>query len=387
MIQDVVGTAFSDIDGDSLMGIAIISSDAPASEGIWQVKGSSNEWRDVTGVDVTAAKLVPITSSIRFLPAPGFAGTPTPIEFVAIDSSYSGRRHGNIDVSSSGGITPFSADAFEIGINVRQFGVEVTPTSPLVTEERGRSATFEVVLEGAPSGDVVIPVGSSDNSEGQTSTNQLTFTPSNWSTPQTVTVVGVDEFVDDGNQSYSVEFGSVMSIDPQYDGLATDSMNYVNLDDDEAAVVLSDSNLQTNENGDADQFDVKLGSQPTSDVTLELKVSDETEAGLSANVVHFTPDNWNVPQTVTVTGQNDQIPDDDTNYVITATPISGDPNFDSLSPVEINAENAAAIGPVSTIAREPVEAPIDDTEDGLEQILEYTPLSCVAPSPPIRLNP
>lgn len=363
LIQDIVDAVFFDIDGDSLLGIAIVTNDATAAEGIWQVKGSSNEWRDIGAVDVNLAKVVPAGSSIRFLPAPGFVGIPTPIEFVVIDSSYSGPANGTIDVANSGSTTPFSADSFEIGIEVKQFGIEVTPTSPMITNEAGQDATFEVVLLSEPTGNVVIPIESADNSEGRPSTNQLTFTPANWSVPQTVTITGVDEFVDDGDQNYEVEFGPVQSSDLQYSNYSIDELQYVNLDDDVAAVVVSETSLQTNENGETDQFDVQLGSQPISNVTVDLHVSDESEALLSSSVVEFTPSNWNVPQTITVTGQNDQVADGDTPFVITATPSSGDSNFASLSPVDIDAENVAAIGPTDGPTENVVAPPVDETND------------------------
>jgi len=65
--------------------------------------------------------------------------------------------------------------------------ITVTPTSGLVTSESGGFATFMVVLRSQPTANVVIPVTSSDLTEGTVSTSSLTFTAANWNVAQTVT--------------------------------------------------------------------------------------------------------------------------------------------------------------------------------------------------------
>ena len=74
-------------------------------------------------------------------------------------------------------------------------------------------------------------------------------------------------------------------------------------------VVTTSGDLQTTETGFTASFTVVLTSQPTSDVTIPVSSSDSTEGTVSTAQLIFTPDNWNVPQTVTVTGQSDAIVD------------------------------------------------------------------------------
>src|SRR2546429_3100565 len=83
-------------------------------------------------------------------------------------------------------------------------GITVNPTSGLTTTEAGGTATFTVVLNTKPTANVTVPVSSSNTAEGTVSDASLTFTTANWNTPQTVTVTGVDDFVDDGNIAYSI---------------------------------------------------------------------------------------------------------------------------------------------------------------------------------------
>ena len=63
--------------------------------------------------------------------------------------------------------------------------------------------------------------------------------------------------------------------------------------------------LDTSSTGESVDISVELGTQPTADVTVALSVSNSDEASLSTPSLTFTSDNWNVPQTVTVTGLHD----------------------------------------------------------------------------------
>jgi hypothetical protein len=60
----------------------------------------------------------------------------------------------------------------------------------LSTTEAGGTDTFTVVLDAQPSNDVVFTITSNDTSEGIPDVGMLTFTPSNWDTPQIITVTG-----------------------------------------------------------------------------------------------------------------------------------------------------------------------------------------------------
>jgi hypothetical protein len=80
-------------------------------------------------------------------------------------------------------------------------GITVTPVAGLVTTEAGGAASFTAVLKSQPVSDVVIPVASSDPTEGSVAASMLTFTVANWNAPQTITVTGVDDAVHDGDRA------------------------------------------------------------------------------------------------------------------------------------------------------------------------------------------
>lgn len=109
-------------------------------------------------------------------------------------------------------------------------GITVTPTSGLTTTESGGSDSFSVVLDTAPTADVVIAIASSDTTEGVVDKSSLTFTAENWSVPQVVTVTGVDDDVRDGNIEYVIYVGPAVSLDERYDGLDPDNVRVTNMD-------------------------------------------------------------------------------------------------------------------------------------------------------------
>lgn len=95
--------------------------------------------------------------------------------------------------------------------------------------------------------------------------------------------------------------------------------------------VVTESNGTTvvNDSGTTDTFDVVLNAQPTSDVTLNVFSRDEGEVTVDQPKLTFTPQNWNVPQTITVTGVRDQQRDGDqqTDVVVRVNVAQSAPEF------------------------------------------------------------
>ena len=76
-------------------------------------------------------------------------------------------------------------------------------------------------------------------------------------------------------------------------------------DNDVGGFVLSESSLTVSEAGSTDTFTIVLTAQPDASVTLAAISGDAGEATVSPAVLTFAPDEWDVPQTVTVTGVDD----------------------------------------------------------------------------------
>ncbi len=86
---------------------------------------------------------------------------------------------------------------------------------------------------------------------------------------------------------------------------------------DNGAVLTSADKLRTSEDGASVQFNVALNAPPTSNVTITIHSSSSEGAVLpNSTTLIFTPLNWNVPQTVTVTGVMDYVTDGDAPYTV-----------------------------------------------------------------------
>src|SRR5262249_55797251 len=154
-------------------------------------------------------------------------------------------------------------------------GITVTPVAGLITTEAGGTATFTVRLHSQPTGNVTIGLSPRDPTEGTVAPAAITFTPANWNMPQTVTVTGVDDLVDDGDIAYTIVTAPAASADPVYNGLNAIDLAVTNTDDDTAGITVTPvAGLTTTEAGGTATFPVPLESQPTPDGNIALNRSD-----------------------------------------------------------------------------------------------------------------
>src|SRR6185436_12845047 len=169
----------------------------------------------------------------------------------------------------------------------------------------------------------------------------LTFTAADWNLSQTVTVTGADDHIVDGAIAYAILTGAATSADPVYAGMDAADVAVTNADDDVAGIVVTPlAGLVTDESGRAATLTLVLRSQPGADVNIALSSSDQSEGDVSPASVTFTAANWNVAQTVTVTGIDDPFVDGDVAFAIrTAAAISDDPNYAGLDPADVSVVN------------------------------------------------
>ncbi len=152
--------------------------------------------------------------------------------------------------------------------DVVSIGVTVAPTTGLVTTESGGTATFTVVLDSKPTADVTIALASSDNSEGTVDPAALTFTTSNWNTPQAVTAIGVDDLLVDGAIAYTILTAAAHSADRGYDNLDPANVAVINTDNDSAGTTTGKTTGKTTPAPGGirisirNEYDVKLNFGP-----------------------------------------------------------------------------------------------------------------------------
>src|SRR5207245_2866370 len=122
--------------------------------------------------------------------------------------------------------------------------------------------------------------------------------------------------------------------------------------------------LVTTEVGGTATFTVVLTSQPTASVTVGLSSSNTAEGTVSPTSLTFTSGNWNVAQTVTVTGVDDFVVDGNVAYtIVSAAAASADPNYNGRNPADVavtNQDNHTA-GPSASLTRSLVTTEVGGT--------------------------
>ena len=237
------------------------------------------------------------------------------------------------------GLNP--ADVAVVNTDNDNAGITVNPTSGLTTSEVGGSATFTIRLNSRPTANVTIALSSSNTAEGTVSPTSITITPANWNNPVTITVTGVDDFVDDGDIVYTIVTAAAVSADSKYNGVNPSNVSVTNIDNDIAGVTVDPYvGLVTTEDGGTASFTIRLNSKPTANVRIDLNSTDTNEGTITPTSVTFTPSDWNIPQTITITGVDDDVDDDDIAYTIETQPcISTDNKYDNLNPVDVSVTN------------------------------------------------
>ena len=218
-------------------------------------------------------------------------------------------------------------------------GVSVEPTSLSPTE--GGTLTYNVTLVTQPGGPVTITPGSSDSGAVSVSPASLTFTPSNWDTPRTVSVTGVvdaDTDAETATISHSVSgYGSV----------TTNSVTVSVTDNDTAGVSVEPTSLSPTEGGTL-TYNVTLVTQPGGPVTITPSSGDSGALSVSPVGLTFTPSNWDTPQAVSVTGVEDA--DTDAETVTISHSVSGYDSVTAAPAVMVSVtDNDTAGGSVDTV--------------------------------------
>jgi len=201
-----------------------------------------------------------------------------------------------------------------------QPGLLLSTTGVAVREdgERGLgSNTYTVRLNSSPTATVTIrPTPTGSNASLITvSPPMLMFNSGNWDDPQTVTVTAVQDDIDQARATDSIQINvanRATSADRFYQDLSID-LTVFYVDDDDSGLVYTPPTLSFNEDRSTltMTYQVRLRTQPTSGVELTPRSSDTTLAtAAGVDVVAFIPDDWNQPQTITVTLGTGVVDDD-----------------------------------------------------------------------------
>ena len=231
------------------------------------------------------------------------------------DDNDSGEADISYEVRGGGYDVLAPADQRVLVIDDDGPGVNTTAPSSLMLTENADPSTYTLSLRTQPSGTVTINiivsentiVSDSDADAVTVSPATMTFTTSNWGVERTVTLTAVDD--DDAVYeqviiNYNISGGGYDDYTPASHEVTVLDSDFVAIDSSTGGHFLDPDPLEVTEDMSA-TYTVALLSLPTGTVTLSLESSDTSVAMVSPAMMTFTPDNWDVPQTVTVTGVKD----------------------------------------------------------------------------------
>ena len=188
--------------------------------------------------------------------------------------------------------------------------------SALTTIEGGTS-TYGIKLSHKPSDDVKVSISNSNTLKATitlvgSEADTLTFTTTNWSSEQFITVVSIQD------NDLVNENATITHTAGYTGGYSGQSANIdINIsDEDIGELVLSTTTIINISEGLTGSYTMKLSHKPSDDVIVTVSSSNTTKATVTSsvtggNILTFTPINWNIEQSVIISGVEDSDFDDD----------------------------------------------------------------------------
>lgn len=176
-------------------------------------------------------------------------------------------------------------------------------TSVVITDNE--IMTIGVKLDKSPTNTQLVNINA-NNSYIQLNKTGISFNSSNYNTYQYVTV-GKYPTLDNTqglNFSSVITFSSSNVQDATVNVTVNLSENIVTPEEKFGQIVISNNNISLKE-GETSTFTVKLDIQPTNNQIINIETLDSSIVNVSVSSLVFTPNNYNVPQTVTVRGIKD----------------------------------------------------------------------------------
>ena len=206
-------------------------------------------------------------------------------------------------------------------------GIIYDSTSSILNEGQYITRTFK--LKSQPTSNVTLNISSNNSSRLSISKPSLIFTASNWDTEQSVKFTAIDDSIDDGDVTVSVNIKS-SSADINYNNLSSGFEIIVK--DNDTSGIIADTTQATINEGQHITRTFKLKSQPTSDVLLNISSNDtNSRLSISKSSLVFTESNWNIEQSVVFTAIDNNIKDGDVDVLVTIKSSSTDLSYNNLT--------------------------------------------------------
>ena len=176
-------------------------------------------------------------------------------------------------------------------------GLTITP--PAITVVEGERGIYRVALEAEPTSVVTVTIGSS-NPDVKPTPASLEFSVDNWKIEQQVTVsAAIDSDVDDKTATLTHTASGA-----DYRGVKKDLVVTVKDPDVLAGLVVSPRSLTVTE-GTEKRFNIKLLTQPTQAVTVQVTGGDGLGLRVDPRTLRFTPEDWDLAVQIGVEAEQD----------------------------------------------------------------------------------
>lgn len=220
----------------------------------------------------------------------------------------------------------------------------VEPDGALVTSEAGTSARLTVRVSTSPTAPVTVTLANPDAGEWQVPAGPLVFTTDNWTQPQSIELIGVDDDQADGDQVGMLRLPPATSTDARYAGIDPRDVPLLNLDDEvdgpPAALTLDPVDVLVSEDGDTGMLRIALNRAPSASVVVAVSSDDAGEVSVAPTEITFTPQNAVLPQSVSLGGVNDEETDGDQSVRLRVRVVSStDAGFAALPEQSVLATN------------------------------------------------
>ena len=138
-----------------------------------------------------------------------------------------------------------------------------------------------------------------DDGDVDVDPSSLMFTPQNWNSWKTVTVEAEHDPDTGEDPPVTVTHRASGNSSSEYVG-ETAVLTVTIEEDDSPGVTVSRRSLTVREGG-SNTYTVVLDKQPSTNVTVSVTVPSEADIGVDPTSHEFTPQDWDMPKTFTVT--------------------------------------------------------------------------------------
>jgi len=256
-------------------------------------------------VTITSADLQATTSAYFYTFTPANWNVPQYATVSAVDDSVeeSTPHYGTLTHTLTSSDIDFNGLATNLITTITDndtSGIKITlPNTVINIAEAGPSDTYYVSLTSQPTTSVNLTFSGA----GQASANpsNLVFTTSNWNVDQEITITAIQDYIIEGPHTAVISY-TATSADAKYQAKTANFTT--NIADDDSlspgvSIIETDGGTSVTKDATTDTYTLSLTSKPTANVKIKI-VADGPDATTSAGVYWFTPNIWNIPQTVTI---------------------------------------------------------------------------------------